>query len=312
MKSIGLVPPPTEKGGQIASSYQYVEPPTPLSPGAKRKFVDDNFFIPDSIKTFVSDKMQSFGCSAHDIDHAYRVANLSKTIAEYEENADVRMAYICGLTHDLLDSKFSSSGEIDEFELEFLRLIKDEEGFLTDKEMDTLFTVIKSIGYKKLIQEGWDASSLPPEYFCVQDADLLDAIGAIGVSRCFSFGGKRNRKLFGVTCEVRPPGVNISSADYIQAQKNEEASNIDHFFEKLLTIQSRMQTAHGRVLAAKRHDFMIEYLKQLDEELGDAKESKPGDVSRPAQLFARDVISAAAAVDDNVPVQRGSSGGSNH
>ena len=203
------------------------------------------------------------------------------------------MAYVCGLAHDLLDSKFSSSGEIDEFEMDFLNLLRSEEGFMTEKEIANMLRVIKSIGYKMLIREDFDSSSLPAEYKCVQDADLLDAIGAIGISRCYSFGGKKNRKLFGVTRPVRPPGQNIDAITYAESQTNTETSNVDHFFEKLLTIQSKMQTVHGKVLATKRHDFMIEFLKQLDEELAESNESAAGSVAHPAALFDTSVQGTA-------------------
>jgi uncharacterized protein len=259
--------------------------PSPFTPssGGKRKFAEEYIHIPDALKSFVSAKMQSFGCSAHDIEHCYRVANVAKTLAEFEEGADPRLAYICGLLHDILDSKLSSSEDRSNAETELTDLLKIEEGFLSDSEISVVMTVIGNVGYKNIIKDGWNPSAFPIEYACVQDADLLDAIGAIGVARCFSFGGRHNTKLFGIS---KPPSKSTTHDEYMASQRNKEnSSSIDHFFEKLLTIQSRMITEQGRVLASKRHDFMVTFLRELDEELSESKASRSGTLSRPASSY---------------------------
>ena len=130
-----------------------------------------------------------------------------------------------------------------------------------------MFLIIKSVGYKNVIKEGYDAFKLPVEYRCVQDADLLDAIGAIGIARCFAFSGKRNRKLFGMS-RFPEGSQGISHEEYMKAQSCATDSAVDHFFDKLLTIEPRLTTVHGKALAHQRQMFMGEFLKQLDTMLG--------------------------------------------
>ncbi len=79
------------------------------------------------------------------------------------------------------------------------------------------------------------------EYRCVQDADLLDAIGAIGIARCFAFSGKRNRKLFGLSRTQSDVSQGITHQEYMTAQVSTTDSAVDHFFDKLLTIEPARQ-----------------------------------------------------------------------
>lgn len=93
----------------------------------------------------------------------------------------------------------------------------------------------------------------------VQDADRLDAIGAIGIARAFTYGGFKNRELYNPDI---PPAFNMSKEDY----KNSAAPTINHFYEKLLLLKDKMNTKSGRKLAAERHTFMEQYLKQFYKE----------------------------------------------
>ena len=101
------------------------------------------------------------------------------------------------------------------------------------------------------------------------DADLLDAIGAIGIGRCFTFGGGRNKPLF----NIRDPALLststvINSEAYTKTQNVKEGSSIEHFFEKLLRLKDMMLTKHGKSLAEKRHSFMVTYIRELAMEIG--------------------------------------------
>jgi uncharacterized protein len=100
-----------------------------------------------------------------------------------------------------------------------------------------------------------------PELEVVQDADRLDAIGAIGIARAFTYGGFKGRELYNP--EIRP-NLNMTKEEY----KNTTAPTINHFYEKLLLLKDKMNTPAGKAIAAQRHAFMEDYLKQFFEECG--------------------------------------------
>lgn len=244
--------------------------------------------VPEGLKKFITATMASFACCAHDEAHVYRVAHSARLIAESEDGADPRLTFIAGLLHDILDSKLQAADTTLTAEGQLRTILRSEEGFLTEEEIEKIFVIIKAVGYKNVIKEGYDAFKLPAEYRCVQDADLLDAIGAIGIARCFAFSGKRNRKLFGMSRVPQGP-QGISHEEYMKAQNNDADSAVDHFFDKLLTIEPRLTTKQGKALAHERQVFMGTFLKQLDLELADgADETSAG---------------MAAAVDCMIPVE---------
>lgn len=221
--------------------------------------------VPEELTTFISATMASFKCCTHDEAHCYRVAKSSRLIAEQEDGADSRLAYIAGLLHDVLDSKLQDADTTVTAEGKLRQILGNEKNFLTEDEVEKVFLIIKNVGYKNIIKEGYDAFKLPVEYRCVQDADLLDAIGAIGIARCMAYSGKKNRKLFGLSRSPQEKG--ISHEEYMKAQNCLTDSAVDHFFDKLLTIAPRLTTKHGKTLAQERQDFMGLYLRQLDQEL---------------------------------------------
>ena len=149
--------------------------------------------VPIELNKFVSKKMKSFNCSAHDEDHVHRVANLALIIAEECQKTSVatinmKIVFVSSLLHDALDSKLQSSESIQQSETEiwnFLSNLKTKSGttqFLTEGEINTILVIIKSVGYKNLTSPTWYTNNiasgkLPQEYYCVQDSDLLDAIG---------------------------------------------------------------------------------------------------------------------------------------
>lgn len=192
-----------------------------------------------SLRCFVADVMNSFKCAAHNMDHVDRVATLAATIAQKINESsktdgendnknvvDVRLTYIAAMVHDLLDSKLVTSKEDAEAHLfTFLTSPASNKTIpkskiktpatlnplfysfetslpLTEEEALRVIDICKSVGYKNVIQPGWNAGAKSWEYRCVQDADLLDAIGAVGICRAYSFGGRFNRPIVG---GVPPP-----------------------------------------------------------------------------------------------------------
>lgn len=240
--------------------------------------------VPERLLTFVSQHMAKAGCAAHDFAHCKRVANLAVRIAEQETTANVKVTYLAGLIHDVLDSKLYGADHIAEVELDLRNMLKEPQTQLTEDEIDLIFVVIKSVGYKNLIKPDWDTMKLPIEYRCVQDADLLDAIGAIGIGRCFSFGGKNARRLFG-QFSVLSPDEKLDPAVYAQYQKDATSNTVAHFFDKLLRLKDMMSTPTGKAMAKDRHEAMVVMLKSMDQELIDAEDDDAGVISKYISLF---------------------------
>jgi len=235
-----------------------------------------NLAVPRDLKMFVERVMTSFSCGAHDMAHINRVCQTSQIIARKEGGSE-RIAFIGALCHDVLDSKLVLPAEAKSLEEELVRLLKgtDEEKFLTDNEVEKVLAIVKNVGFKNLLRTDFHPQELSLEYRCVQDADLLDAIGAIGVARCFAFGGKRARLLFELGGDDEENGDRITAERYSKSA----GSGVEHFFEKLLIIKDMMTTETGRKMALKRQDHMVQYLKNLDEELSEDVEanSRSGD-----------------------------------
>ncbi|GAA0715583.1 HD domain-containing protein [Aquimarina litoralis] len=185
----------------------------------------------------------------HDWFHIERVFKTSTTIAK-SENVDVLVVSLGALLHDIADSKFYNGDETIG-----PRVAKDFlESINVDKSVtDHVINIIENISFKggNVIQK-----FKSPELDVVQDADRLDAIGAIGVARCFNYGGFKNRALYNPDIK---PNLQMSKEEY----KKSEAPTINHFYEKLLLLKDRMNTETGKKMAEKRHLFMEQFLDQF-------------------------------------------------
>ena len=185
----------------------------------------------------------------HDWWHIYRVWSTAREIAVHEQ-CDTLVVELAALLHDIADSKFHGGDE----ELgpqraqEFLKSINVDHAVI-----DHVVAIIRNISFKGGKTER-DFSS--PELDVVQDADRLDAIGAIGIARAFSYGGFKGRALYDPAIH---PDLDMSKEEY----KNSTAPTINHFYEKLLLLKHRINTDTGRRLAVKRHEFMLAYLDQF-------------------------------------------------
>ena len=120
--------------------------------------------------------------------------------------------------------------------------------------IEHVIKIIENISFKNSIEKNSNFTS--KELEVIQDADRLDAIGAIGIARCFNYGGFKNRPLYNPDIK---PNLNMSKAEY----KNSTAPTINHFYEKLLLLKDRMHTKTGKQIAKERHAFMELYLKQF-------------------------------------------------
>lgn len=143
---------------------------------------------------------------------------------------------------------------------------------LTAEEVDAVFLVIRSVGYKHLLRKDWDVHALPLEYRVVQDADLLDAIGAVGIARCFSFGGKRERALFGAFSAEEKP---LDACAYQAQQKQTDANE----------------------MARERHNTMLLFLRVLDAELEDADDAAQGYIAKYIDMFDDELPLALSSAD---------------
>ncbi|UYQ91661.1 HD domain-containing protein [Chitinophaga horti] len=188
----------------------------------------------------------------HDWWHIYRVWKLARHIAE-KEGADLQVVELGALLHDIADSKFHGGDEEagPAKARAFLQAQQVNEAVIGHVE-----NIIRHISFKGGKEKAVFTS---PELSAVQDADRLDAIGAIGIARAFNYGGFRNRAMYDPTIA---PDLHMTRDQY----KNSTAPTINHFYEKLLLLKDRMNTATGKALAEERHQFMEQFLDRFYQE----------------------------------------------
>ena len=188
--------------------------------------------------------------SGHDWSHIERVVNTTQTIAQ-TEGADLFICEAAALLHDVIDDKIVKDPAVALKELkEFLTSIE-----LTYEQIDAIESIITRMSFKNHKEQ----QELSLEGKVVQDADRLDAIGAIGIARVMCYSGSTGRPIH------RPelkPRKELTPEEY----RNGESTAIMHFYEKLLKLKELMNTDYGRKLAKGRHAFLEMYLEQFYEE----------------------------------------------
>jgi len=187
--------------------------------------------------------------SGHDWLHIERVTSLALRLA-HSEGADVLLTELIALLHDVEDHKLSAP---EDHGLVKKWLIA---AGLGEKDTERICKAIDEISFKGA-GVATPVSSL--EAACVQDADRLDALGAIGIARTFAYGGHRGQPMY-------DPNYRIVSHDTFESYKNHRGNTVGHFFEKLLLLKHMMQTPSSRAEAEKRHRVMVEFLRQFSEE----------------------------------------------
>lgn len=189
----------------------------------------------------------------HDWFHIERVYKNALQIAKGEE-VDFFVVSLGALLHDIADAKFYGGDESigPKKARAFLEGEQVEEAIVVHIE-----NIIKYISFKSSL-EG-DSTFSSPELRVIQDADRLDAIGAIGIARCFNYGGFKNRALYDPSIE---PNLHMSKEEY----KKSTAPTINHFYEKLLLLKDKMNTKTGLQIAEQRHAYMEGFLTQFYDE----------------------------------------------
>jgi len=197
---------------------------------------------------FVEDKLKDAE-SGHDWWHILRVWNNTKLILK-EEKADDFVCELTALLHDIADSKFHNGDESigPKVAAEFLNSLG-----VDPKTVDHVQKIILNMSFKASLGE---VSFHSKELEIVQDADRLDAIGAIGIARAFNYGGFKNREIYN-------PNIPFEENQSKEAYKNTTAPTINHFYEKLLLLRDKMNTAAARKIADGRHEFMETFLQQF-------------------------------------------------
>ncbi len=186
----------------------------------------------------------------HDWFHIQRVLSNAKLIAK-GENVDLFIVSLGALLHDIADAKFYDGDETvgPKMARKFLENQQVDESTIAHIE-----NIINCISYKASLSDEELFSSLELEV--IQDADRLDAIGAIGIARCFNYGGFKNRAMYDP--EIAP-NLTMSKEEY----KKSSAPTINHFYEKLLLLKDKMNTETGRRIASDRHNYMEGFLAQF-------------------------------------------------
>lgn len=190
--------------------------------------------------------------SGHDWHHINRVWQLTRRIAA-QEGADSQIAELGALVHDIADWKFHG-GDDSVGPREAEALLRREGA--TEEVIAAVVDIVATISYKGA---GVTTAMRTLEGQCVQDADRLDAIGAIGIARCFAYGGHAGRLLHDPD---EAPVLHQTAAAY----KASKGASLNHFYEKLLLLKDRMNTPTGRALAEPRHRFMEDFVAQFLEE----------------------------------------------
>ncbi|PQJ31083.1 phosphohydrolase [Nonlabens arenilitoris] len=186
----------------------------------------------------------------HDWFHIERVWKNAKLIAASEENADLFIIELGALLHDIADSKFHDGD--DTIGPQVARKFLEEQNLSEDIILH-VENIIKYISFKGGHQEQKFKSK---ELDIIQDADRLDALGAIGIARTFNYGGFKNRTIYNPDIK---PDLNMTVEQY----KKSTAPTLNHFYEKLLLLKDRMNTSTGKQLAQERHQYMEGFLNQF-------------------------------------------------
>lgn len=206
----------------------------------------ENEILLTATENFVKSVLEG-DSSGHDWWHIHRVRKLALMIGK-SEGADLFIVELAALLHDIDDWKLV--GNEGEQEKAKKWLIKCG---IKDNVANRICEIIEGVSFKGA---GVNTSTNDLECKVLQDADRLDAIGAVGIARTFAYGGSRGRGIY-------DPGIAPELHTDFENYKKSTAPTINHFYEKLLLLKDQMQTTMGRTLAEQRHSFMLRFLDQF-------------------------------------------------
>src|SRR5262245_20393038 len=187
--------------------------------------------------------------TGHDWHHIERVRRAALAIGR-EEGADLFVVEQAALLHDIADWKFAG-GDHEAGPRKSRAWLASLD--VAGATIDHVCQIVAGLSFKGA---GVKAAPLSLEGQCVQDADRLDELGAIGIARAFAYGGHKGQPLY-------EPDASPTPHNSFEAYQRGAASTINHFYEKLLLLKDRMNTAAGRRLAAERHRYLEAYLEQF-------------------------------------------------
>ena len=230
-------------------------------PHTTKATMEQSEFV-DQTANFVRDTLAGES-SGHDWWHVYRVWRMARQIA-LAEKADLLVVELAALLHDIADWK-AHDGDVAAGPTKAMTWLRE-----LDVDTETAEHVCQIVRHISFKGAGTDEPELSLEGQVVQDADRLDAMGAIGIARAFSYGGAKGRVIHDPNID---PETHSNATDYLKSQ----GPSINHFYEKLLLLKDRMNTRVGRMLAQKRHLVMEEYLERFFAEW----EESAHDIPRP-------------------------------
>lgn len=208
--------------------------------------------IVQDVENYVQN-MLSHEKAAHDFYHINRVRTVALKIAK-QEGADMFLVELMALLHEVSDYKIVGKGNEKKSLLKLIRFLSSLN--ISDKTIEEIIYVINNQSYSKTGISGQKLDSLAGQ--CVQDADRLEAIGAIGIARVFAYNGKRDNPIHdpAKTAAINPK----TTKEY---QEHTGSTSINHFYEKLLKLKDLMNTKTGKKLAQHRHKFMEKFLEEF-------------------------------------------------
>jgi len=209
-----------------------------------------NESILEAARIFVQEEASKHS-DGHDWTHIQRVTALAVRLA-WHMGADPFVCELAALLHDVPDEKLNDSLEAG---MAKLNTWLDNQALLEPSTREVVVNIISTISYAG--GQGAAVDSLEAQV--VQDADRLDALGAIGIARTFAFSGARGREMYDPSL---PPREQMTREEY----RNGRSTTINHFYEKLFKLKDLMNTSYGKELAQRRHEYMVQFVEQFKQE----------------------------------------------
>lgn len=221
------------------------------------------------VEKFVMDYMKQYKDSSHDGLHVKRVRGTAIRLAKEEmlrqpdKVIDLEMVQLGAMLHDVGDFKYATEGEDSK---EIIKNLLISNTYPVEK-ISGVLEIIDNVSYRHELAHGCSREKIRywNEFCVVQDADRLDAIGAIGVARCFAYTGRKNVVFY---VPDQKPAHHMTAEEYNEQTKNNAGSARAHFEEKLLKLVDLMKTESGREEAARRQTFMKSFLENFDQDCG--------------------------------------------